>query len=41
MTSGELAQFCAARLGKTPELVNRNAFTHQEFFHTVVGLLDQ
>lgn len=41
VTSGELAQFCAARLGKTPELVNRNAFTHQEFFHTVVGLLDQ
>ena len=29
------------RLGRTPELVNRNAFTHQEFFLTVVGLLDQ
>ncbi len=41
VTSPELTQFCAARLGKTPELVNRNAFTHQEFFLTVVGLLDQ
>ena len=33
--------FFAACEGKTPELVNRNAFTHQEFFLTVVGLLDQ
>ena len=41
VTSGELAQFCSARLGKTLDPVNRNAFTHEEFFRTVVGLLDQ
>ncbi|MDE7244528.1 MAG: polysaccharide deacetylase family protein [Oscillospiraceae bacterium] len=40
VTAVELAQFCSTRMGKTPPLLNRDSFTHEEFFRMAVKLME-